>query len=503
MPYDDRLIEQGINAGIAYHVRGGRLHGADIAPAVSHVGHKMAQVGKYAQLAHAGFRLGKRVFQSFSQKEKMPPIRNNPYPTPRRTPKKALKLQISKKGPMRITLKGDKGTQAKFTKRKVRVMSARNSSFGGKIYRGKKRISPKARFERLGTAINYEYSTVYDTAGNQTAVIAHSNLPGYHVTRSIVGTILKALFKKVGWFVTSWSDKVQGLLQANDEIVLAFHRATGGLETISYSIVAADVLLDFDNLVTQVLTLCFAEIFTVLVSNPNLLATNNVAFQEISYNPTATNNFTRAKLSLANVKFSLYLKSDLKMQNRSITVETNNEADDVDNVPIYGKAYDAKGTGVRLKQPRLYLAAVPQDNAPPNFNLNVGLQNGVRLLAGGTNTGTLEPWQRKQFYDCTREQNVGLAPGEIKTSQIIDVVKVSLDYIMKSTYQLSDTNTGGLFEAFPKIRVGRVRMFIFERVIGVVGFTGVKIAMEHNGYVASIMHPATNVYTTPYFTTIA
>lgn len=493
MPYDDRIIEQGINAGIAYHIRGGRLHGSDVAPAVRHVGHKMAQVGKYAQLAHTGYRLGKSILNSFSQKEKMPPTsyrsssssRSNPYATPKRTPKNILN--------MRNRIKKATGKLLKWNKpRKTRVMGARFASLGKPVLKGRKKLPRSAYFERYGTAINYEAAVISDTTTGQTALLTHSNYAGLHVVRSCVGTILKKLFAKRNTQIESWNDIMNGLIDPNDQIQLTFVRSTGFLqETDIYTIVAGDVTGTFDGLVTKI----YDRLVAICGLNTNI-ATTSFALIQIAYQP-ATTGFAETQLSLAGCMVSLYLKAELKIQNRSLTVEANNEADDVDNVPLVGMAYDGKGTGFTFKQSRNVVGTV---NAGGVISRQVGLSNGIRYDTGTLSNGLLEPWaNRQQILGAKRSQKIKMAPGEIRSSWLTDEVKVPLDYVIKSHFQLANTSSPGSYEGFPKCNIGSCRLFILERVISLAAFTGVKLAYEHNGYVASILHAPPRKSTMPHF----
>lgn len=515
---DDELIEHGINTGMAYILRGGRIYGSDVAPAVRRVGYKMAQVGKYGQFISAGYKLGKRILNSFSQKEKeMPPVRRKlsfgrsvPYTTPRKTPSSMRKLNVLIKEMEKMDAKEKKATKGrkrvgalrfKGGKKPFRVMSARTSTLGGKYYKGNRKVAPQAKFERLGTAVNYEYSNTFDTAGNQTMLLTHSNAPASHIARVVVGTMIKTLFKQSGIFITSWWDNMTGVIEVGDKFQIAFVRnaQTNSAEAKEYQVLAADVAGNFSNLVDKVVSL-FPIIFNINATGTEL-ATSSVSFKQIAYIPFSVQiPNKRVQLSLAGVKFTLFLKSELKMQNRSLTIETNNEADDIDNVPISGKAYDTKGSGFQFKLARTALGV---DSAAGRAYRNVGISNGIRYDSGSSLNGLLEPWQRKQIIGATASQNVALQPGQIKTSILVDTVKVSLDALMKSIYQIQVQTAPGTLEVFPRLYCGHSRLFIWERVIGVTGATGVKIAMEHNGYCAAIMHKPGDIYTMPYFETIA
>ena len=55
MVYDEELPGHLSRAAVGYVMGGNRLHGADVAPAVRHIGHKMAKTAQYMRYAQAAY----------------------------------------------------------------------------------------------------------------------------------------------------------------------------------------------------------------------------------------------------------------------------------------------------------------------------------------------------------------------------------------------------------------------------------------------------------------
>jgi len=51
----------------------------------------------------------------------------------------------------------------------------------------------------------------------------------------------------------------------------------------------------------------------------------------------------RFQIDLSKCRIHLYAKSSLKLQNRTVNLNANNDDEDVDNVPLYVKSYFGSG----------------------------------------------------------------------------------------------------------------------------------------------------------------
>lgn len=497
---DDRLLGHIGVAAYNHFRRGGRTHGSDLSPAVRHIGHKMAKVGQYAQIAAAGYKLGKKFVNSFSQKEKtnMAPTKRRlsapaAYPSPR--PMKKVKLSqglVRKFG--RPTVYRQIGVKSKL--RPQRVFGGR---LGGRVKSPNKRVPKAKMFEMKGVSRNLEYASTQDSTTQQTVIIGHSTVVSEQILRIAIGAVLKKLFQKMQLEVTSWND----VLSTNDFTVgdvfqFSARRApNAALTTFSYTLVLADVdtALGFNNLVTKIIS-NLRNYVNSTFDGLNL-ANEGLRFGSVKYVPLGTLKHPLTELSLIGCKISMLAKSDLKIQNQSVTVSTDNQADNVNNVPIYGKSYQGSGTGFQVTLPRTTAIAGMLDTRMYNVERNRGI-----IIENGTSSNLLlEPWQRGQFRGAKQDGKLGINPGEIKTSSLSQTMTITLDRIVRDCCQ-QVTNTAAA-EANPSIKFGKFRMMILDKVIGGTGFTGVKISYEHNYYIAGYFQPGYSTATVPYYEFVA
>ena len=60
------------------------------------------------------------------------------------------------------------------------------------------------------------------------------------------------------------------------------------------------------------------------------------------------------------------------------------------------------------------------------------------------------------------------------------------------------TTAGGSLAVEPRLRYGKYRFMILDKVIGVLGATGIKVAYEHNLYLAGYFVPTRNASMLPF-----
>jgi hypothetical protein len=173
----------------------------------------------------------------------------------------------------------------------------------------------------------------------------------------------------------------------------------------------------------------------------------------------AVGNQIIAQYDLKRAKMAYYIKSSLKIQNRTTNTATSTEADDVDNVPLYGKAYDGPGNYFSLGEN--YFS--PAHNTQQNF-----------FIRGNLSTEPMaEPLPVGQFKRLKTCGKAHLDPGQIKTSVLTDSGKMGFNML---TLKL------GASEAATNIlAIGKQRVYILEKMIQSVATgdaTGIKLAYE-------------------------
>lgn len=448
---------------------------------------RAGQAFKYAQLAAGGFNLGRKVVNSFLQKEKQtmaPVAKKLQYGSPLRGRK------VSFTTPRKSMLKRRKSILAK-----TRLPIYTTGKLAGRIKKHKRRLPKKDMYEKKGIAINTEYANTVDSAGNQTVIIGHSTTVAEQMLRVAVGVLVKRLFQKMNIEVATLNDVVNVVdFSIGDKFTFVGNRqgvdppGGEGATVYSYVLLAGDIGNTVMNLIDK---LC-GSLKTYINVQSNQWANAALRFSEFRFEPvTDGTKHDRCSLKILNSTMHFYCKSDLKMQNRSVSVETDNQADNVNNVPVYGKSYEGTGTGFSIQRAK----SVNQLSE----SYFVHRTRGIMEINGTSSNGMLEPLTRKNFRGVSKSATVSYNPGEIKTSTLISSFVMYFDTLVFACVAAFNNLGLPLAATNPWIKKGKFRFQILDKVIGLTGATGVKVAYEHNHYVAGYFKPGRSQQTTPYF----
>ena len=213
---------------------------------------------------------------------------------------------------------------------------------------------------------------------------------------------------------------------------------------------------------------------TLLSNNPRAVLWKIRLYQKNT--PGVNENLTT--INLRSIQFDLYVKSSLKFQNRSAST-LGTESDEVDNIPLYGKSYDCKGSGFYVSD-RVRVAASPNNN----YNQFITQQiNGLMVTHGQSEpTGSIkEPPQPNYFQNCSKYSKVKVEPGEIKTSVLVFKRRIFL-----STLQTALCNIGNSDNAVIH-RFGNSRLIALEKIMEThSGFddptVSIQVGYELNNY---------------------
>jgi len=475
---DDELISKGINAGLSYAIRGRRLYGSDVAPPVAHVGYKMAQVGRYGQLAYAGYKLGKNIIKSlkrprsvsdsFPEKKKRMAPRT---PTPRgrtmnRSPS-SNRMQTSRSrtpvtpfrgGPtFRSASVPSPGYYRKggLPRKSFRTSGAVSSKSAGKFAKGRKVKTNVDKFSKGGMVICRESGGLATaSATDQSVIIGHATCPILQIREAF------------GFAFAKWVSKLikQDFVNIEDPIYPANYRNCAS--SIAYKQTALGSILFSDlNIVAGTTTwqILANQMTTLVYSN-----SNDTGFELLEYiwaqGQIATTPVVPAQMlyrkDLRKARLQFFCKSSLKIQNRTVNVAANDESDDVDNVPVYGKTYSGIGDYYTFN----------------NQCIAADKTSGVILQYGTASNGLAEPPSLTQMVGVKKIGKAHLDPGQIKTS----VENYSTSMSMQRLIDLMQ-RAQNVAVSSSKNRQGKFTCFIFEKMIQAVATTtinSIKIAYE-------------------------
>jgi len=388
------------------------------------------------------------AYKYFSSKKNMPAV------TPAYRKRKPATTPMSRAVKRKLA---DVFAAAK-SKPKTRAKSGGTSRSGGKLtskYRVRKGFSKGVKFvsERGGVL-----DTKQLAGSGPTVIVGHATCPGERLLNMIWEDIVRNLAIKSGMRVTDIDNDIYGV--TGDEILIRYWIDRSNLATKStYTYV-------------QPASPGSISIVAGFLKDHWLGLGDQVQLDNIEFIPKGTapaSYYKRVDMPLQKAKVTVYTKSSLKMQNRSVEVAGDDDANDVDNVPLYGKSYEGPGSGMRSITFWGGNSFVCDDQ----FG-DIWKQDTV------SSTDLREPPPAAQFTNVKKFGKARVEPGQIKTSVLTYSRTILLDEILRILNQENLVANNQVYYNF-----GKFRVFVLEKMIQTLGSNddlGIKLGYEVNSY---------------------
>lgn len=397
------------------------------------------------------------------------------------------------------------GTAARFAVNKKksgrsRAISRPTGYFGGKVKKfkkNKKSMTKRGKLTKPGLHTIGVHSrqeigmTNTGTEGNrvEVAYIGHTSMPLKQTALQVWRAIVKAIMIRNQIFMQDFSQTLVSFgMAAGDAFTVAYYASGESIlvTTFTYTVLATSTFED----VAMNLSDLFASIGDV----------EEIRLHAMSFIPTSGK---RINLDLHNASIVHHVKSALKVQNRTVTTVGENEADDVDNCPLNGKAYHIKGNNLLLKSNRRLLSGIGttadlRRNEVILYGGSVGVGANIAndgIAYGQTNAANSQfakPAEVPHPYEvegCYKYAKVRINPGAIQTSILEQRYELNLQYLLKLLY------TGGDDRKYIK-RAGLCRVFALDKAI-VDSTSDVKIAAEVQCDMWTMLKTKQSLYTAP------
>jgi len=392
---------------------------------------------------HAGKRAYDDYFNSPSPPSSNPNFRSKwNQASPRRvfaTPKSRMGNQAPRSA--------ERMTQVKS---KIRRVGATNSRSAGRFRRPRARAKSGKRFQRAkqGVVYNTEHGTLVQAGFTQ--YIGHHSVPIEMAKAAVFAAIVKRIQEVAGMSYTSQEDVFMGGKQCN--IIVTTQTSPGVAEVDTTIAIPAASTINFAIGLLRSTTLAF------FAENEDATL-QRLVVQMVSF------NYQPVILHFKESKVSIYSKSTLKIQNRSKNA-LGTEADEVDNVPLYGKSYQGIGNGTsHIRDTSSHFLA----------------SAATGLIAYSANAANEEYYKEPpfgyEFRDVKRTGKARLEPGEIKTSLLITSKTLLLNKFLQQL-----VNSGSITLIKPRFpAVGEFRFFGLEKMLETSADpTPILVAAEHN-----------------------
>lgn len=333
-------------------------------------------------------------------------------------------------------------------KQTTKISYSGGSKSAGKYKKGRKarRLSKSPMVKRSNGGVNATIETTKVQEGADLVCVGHSTHPRYFIYEHAI----RALWYKIAIMMNVPPISVNDKLDISDAttFTVSFRTVpTGPLSTNVYTVPAGG---------TSIIDL------TAWWVAPGRSWYNSYEVDFVSIVSSAATNNVPVRVNMSEVYVKYYVKTSLKLQNRSLGAITGETGDEnaVDNVPLYGKSYSGNGTGPKLKN-------------------DIGVTFFCDQQYGGIlptlNALMREPPQINQFTNAKFSNKVSLEPGDIKTS----VLTHSTTQMFNTIHRDACDWSGGSNVMQRQRLNGKYRVFFFEKMIG-IGAANIQLAFENN-----------------------
>lgn len=398
--------------------------------------------------------------------------------------------KVAKKLKNQFSASSTKTKSKKSKKSAVRVGSA-TGKYAGKF---KNAVSVRSRFDKYldkGVVLKTEYGGVFADLRNVT-YIGHSTMPALTVLKVAWGALMKALFAKAQMYIKNWDTPVLDSPQSKNMRVRIYYK------TLDSQAVAFEELL----IVAQGSSL--ATIVDDIISkfgvegtkiHPQQQFLSIRLFNEIELVPTFVQC---AYTSLVEAYIEFYSESELKLQNRTVNTTANDQADDVDNVPIHGRSFDFRSNGTVFRD---YNLPAGTDAAALTSDVNYGFYPFGGILPSATGTTMYDDIPTpSQFAGVYGSMNNHLDPGQIKNSILRDSASITLNGLYSVICNTGDRSLTSGIQVTKRTWIGKSRFFCWEKQVNTVAATSensFKLAFEANVELGGICHMPNRMQTAP------
>lgn len=342
----------------------------------------------------------------------------------------------------------------------LRGNTVKAKKIGGRDYRIGKRIK-RNKVQKLtvfdkaanrGVVERQQYGNVKTASGNYKVLyLAHSTMPAQRVGVGMFAALIKKLLSEASLHIKDWSSPIVDDQYYNGIIELRYRVEDGA------AITAQNFTLTSSSSTLLSLANAMATFFEGLTSNnlPSELLTLRyyVDFSGV----VATSKVLHADIDLTSVSFLINSKSEMRVQNRTINSTGNDEADDVDNVPLDGKffEYATNGTQYRDYTGATTSSALTTDHVYGVLSTITPSTTSTRLFS--------DIPLRSQIVGCKNIGSYNLQPGSIRSSVMYDKVYISFSKLVHTLY--TKTLGGGGVGQYHQVWLGKTRLLAFEKTI--------------------------------------
>lgn len=303
---------------------------------------------------------------------------------------------------------------------------------------------------KSGAVTKLEYGYVKTESANNVVYMGHSTAPPLIITKVAIQALLKKLFVLASISIKSHESPLTDDQTYNMRVTLWYKQRDGdAVVKQNFAITANSTTL------AQLTDLVYNHLVGLSDIPDQFLRLQ--LFDDYTGFFTGSAPVLRTAIDLTNVQCQFDCASYLKIQNRTINSTDNDEADNVDNVPISGKFFEFKTNGTVYQD---YITGVTQSQLVSHPQWGVFFGTAPNPVVG-TKMYAEVPLQ-SQFAGCKKSGSAHLDAGEIKTSSMKDSFTISWNKLLRVCLQKPLTTAG---EIYTQVWLGKSRIFAMERLL--------------------------------------
>lgn len=314
----------------------------------------------------------------------------------------------STNAPPRYTPRGVNTDSRPSGARASRAFGRASGRMGGRISPSKRvKGGFVAKAQQKGFSIHFEKGgRVSDT---YCAYVGHGTCPQVILRRLMLGCIIKTLIRRLGMSFASTNQPLS-FLTLGDQFIIKYrvNQETATETSITYTLAANQPTF-------QALLDAVVNAWVVQVQSLTFESSQDWKLTEALFSAAGSGDLTSVRIPLESASITFSASSSMKVQNRSVPSTDDDQADEVDRIPLKGKIYRFKGNGTNFK--RSAVAALGEINFEPIGEKQDGVFTYSAGAAGGVDA-LKEPPLAYNFVRCQSTGSIGCDPGEIKTSVV-------------------------------------------------------------------------------------
>lgn len=350
--------------------------------------------------------------------------------------------------------------------------------------------------------ITLRYENRKSVSGAESVAIGHTSLPGQICCINFWRALIKYLMVKIGCQIKDYGNTMSTEGFAVGDVV-SFNFFGSAPESMTVSVVTqtVDATMTYDKL---------AALFASHFDGFDLIGERPESLQFI---PAATSQYTAQNLQLNTVKVSVTAYSKLTVQNVTTEDAQDDEADDINAVPLVGKIIKTSGNNLLRKSNRKTLPGLFQVFSDDCLFEGYTKQTGAVIggtpfyyydnTAGAAQTTFFKPAETPRDFDIKNllgTAPAALQPGEIKHCVLNTTFEMSLTRYWELLYT-HRTHKQGTNQPWYNVELGQCQTLVLEKAVGrkplADGVNDIKLWVQLQYHQSVLIHGKNSVYTNP------